>query len=427
MAYRRVSRINAGGQGEVWRGVSASGEDVAIKFMHLVGGPTQQDEDRRRFRREITCQTSLVHKGIVRIHASNVEAAEPFLVMDLADESLRDLLVRHPNGLDEEEAVRLFNSILDAVSYAHSEGVIHRDLKPENVLLIDGNPALSDFGLGRRMFSGSTSLTMSNVGWGSYAYSAPEQFTDLHGVDASADVFALGRILYELFTGKVAAHGIDFGAVPPSYRYVIMTATQINPARRFASATEMLREISILSSPSTLLAPGERAREIIREIAAGDNRRMAELTRLLIDHSNDVELFMKAFVQTPETVLSSMARERPDEFREVMRIFDGYAEGSHPWSFTDTLAFFLRAAFRASNDIEVRSEIIARLLDMGYQHNRWYVRDIFVEVVSTALRDATYSPIVARILRENPPSREFVRAPLLSISLPQVVREALAA
>ncbi|WP_353816341.1 serine/threonine-protein kinase [Agromyces sp. SYSU T00266] len=430
MTYTRLHRINAGGQGEVWAAAGDDGSQVAIKYMHLAGSAAQQDEDLRRFKREITCQSSLSHPGVLPIIAMNLANTEPFFVMPIADESLRDLLVRNPHGLAEAEAVRIFAGIVDAVAYAHSEGVVHRDLKPENVLLMNNDPVLSDFGLGRRMFSGSTTLTMANVGWGSYAYSAPEQFTDLHGVDASADVFALGRVFYELLTGQVAASGIDYALVPGQYRYIIMTAVQQQPERRFSSAVELQRELSLLASANEsglLRAPAEHGATLIAAIAAGDRSKVAELGRLLIDNSEDVQLYMQVLVQTPEAVLTAFALGGPVEFKEAMRIFDGYADGGHPWSFTDTLADFMQAAFRATSDIETRTMLLERLLLLGYSHNRWYVRSRFVEVAREALGDPAYVPIVARMLREHPEARDFIRGGFEGVSLPAVVADALAA
>lgn len=350
--------------------------------------------------------------------------------MPLADGSLRDALVRSPHGLDEREAVRIFVQIVEAVAYAHSEGVIHRDLKPENVLMVNNNPVLSDFGLGRRMFSGSTTLTMANVGWGSYAYSAPEQFTDLHGVDASADVFALGRIFYELLTGQVAASGIDYSQVPGQYRYIVMTSVQQQPDRRFSSAVELQRELALLANANEsglLRAPAEHGAALVAAIAAGDRSKVPELGRLLIDNSEDVQLYMQVLVQTPETVLTELALGSPVEFKEAMRIFDGYAEGGHPWSFTDTLADFMQAAFRATRDIEIRTSLLERLLLLGHSHNRWYVRSRFVEVAKDALQDPAYVPVVARILRAHPETRDFTRGGFEGVSLPVVVSDALAA
>jgi eukaryotic-like serine/threonine-protein kinase len=110
--------------------------------------------------------------------------------MPLARGSLRKLLTKRSVNVDE--AVGIFRQILSGMEFAHSEGVLHRDLKPENVLFIDGRWPIADFGLSRRVLSGSTTITMTNVGMGTWAYGAPEKFLDAHSVDERADIYALG-------------------------------------------------------------------------------------------------------------------------------------------------------------------------------------------------------------------------------------------
>lgn len=89
--------------------------------------------------------------------------------MEWADGSLRDILQDYPTGVSDQAAIRIFTSIVEAMAYAHQEGVLHRDLKPENVLFFNGVPRLADFGLGRRLTSDSTRITQSHLGLGTMA------------------------------------------------------------------------------------------------------------------------------------------------------------------------------------------------------------------------------------------------------------------
>jgi len=438
--YTRVTLINSGGQGEVWRGTADDGTEVAIKYLTIAGPPAQQALDRARFQKEITCQTSLLHENVMPILAVNMAVDPPFFVMPVADGSLRDRLLAPgstvsattglPTGraLPEAEAVAIFDKVVDAVVYAHSEGVLHRDLKPENILFIGGEPMLSDFGLGRRMFSGSTTLTLTNAAMGTFAYGAPEQFTNAHAADERADVFALGRIFYEMLTGQFAFVGMDLNLVPAKFRYIIMKATQNQPAQRFTSVSEMQRELALLTSGGdALMAPGERAKELVQHVAAGATGEVPALARLLVENTEDLQLYLHVLPGTPATVLAALAVQTPTEFREIMRVFDRYADSGFPWSFTDTLATFLRAAFRATSDLEIRQQIIERLLVLGFSHNRFFVRSAFLEVVSEAFRDPVYTPIIAGILRGHPDAIDFVRDGLEEMSLPQVILDLLAA
>ncbi len=287
---------------------------------------------------------------------------------------------------------------------------------------------ISDFGLGRRMFSGSTTLTVTNAAMGTFAYGAPEQFTNAHAADERADVFALGRIFYEMLTGQYAFISMDLDLVPAKFRYIVMKATQNDPAQRFTSASEMQRELALLTSGGdSLLAPGERARELVQEVAAGVRMRVPQLARLLVENTEDLQLYLHVLPATPATVLAELAIQAPVEFREIIRAFDRYADGAFPWSFTDTLATFLKAAFRSTNDLEVRKRVIERLLVLGCSHNRFFVRAVFLEVVGEAFRDPVYTPVVAAILRDHPEAIDFVRDELETMSLPQMIIEVLAA
>ena len=91
--YTKNTLINSGGQGVVWRGTANDGTEVAIKELTVSGPPDQQVQDRMRFQKEITCQTSLLHENIMAILAVNTSANPPFFVMPIADESLRDRLL----------------------------------------------------------------------------------------------------------------------------------------------------------------------------------------------------------------------------------------------------------------------------------------------------------------------------------------------
>lgn len=427
-SYTREGRINAGGQGEVWRGRAADGTEVALKFLTLSGNPAQQAEDLARFEREVRLQTSLHHPGIMPILGVHLEGPEPHFAMPIAEASLRDKLSAARTGLEVDEATAVFGEMLAAVAHAHAEGVIHRDLKPENVLFRAGRAMLSDFGLGRRLYSGSTTLTITNAAMGTFAYSAPEQFNDAHQADERADVFALGRIFYEMLCGGYAFQNIDLTRIPAQFRYIVHHATQAEPERRFQSVAEMVRELAVFENgegDEVLLAPSEQAKRLITSIASGDWSGVPDLTRLLLQHGDDMQLYLQVVPTTPEEVLSAIALRQPDEYLSIIQNFDKYADGSHAFSFTDTLAVFLRAAFDVTTDMRVRTLVIERLLVLGYEHNRWFVRDRFSDVVRTALQEPGYGAAIAAIIRSYPRALPFIRPALEGMSLPTAIRDAL--
>ena len=131
-----------------------------------------------------------------------VDGGELALVMDhVAGQPLTDAIGAAVGPIPWERAWPLFERLLDAVGYAHDQGVVHRDLKPDNILLgPDGNPRIIDFGIAKDL---DASGTRTGTGMGTVEYMAPEQYTDAKAVDARADVYSLGMILYEMLAGRL--------------------------------------------------------------------------------------------------------------------------------------------------------------------------------------------------------------------------------
>ena len=207
-AYRILGLIGEGGMGSVYRGRHRSGTiadrqagDVAVKVMHaqFARNPTFQ----ARFEREAGLGLKLDHRGIVKVHDLIVDGGNLALVMELVGGSSLAQLISHEVGpMPWERARPIFEQLLDAVEYAHAEGVVHRDLKPENVMLTaDGEIKILDFGIAKD--SGGAKATATGTGMGTVDYMAPEQHIDASNVDARADIYALGMTLYEMLAGRL--------------------------------------------------------------------------------------------------------------------------------------------------------------------------------------------------------------------------------
>jgi eukaryotic-like serine/threonine-protein kinase len=214
--YEIVSFLGRGGMGEVWRARDTKlHRDVAIKSLPA---NFARDADRlARFGREARVLASLSHPGIGAIFGLEEDGGTHFLVLELVEgETLEDRLRRGP--LREDVAVRFALAIAEAVEAAHGKGVVHRDLKPANIKITpDGRVKVLDFGLARTVLPGSdadlsqsptmsVSGTMAGTLLGTAAYMAPEQARG-ETVDARADVWAFGCILFEMLSGKPAYGG----------------------------------------------------------------------------------------------------------------------------------------------------------------------------------------------------------------------------
>ncbi len=198
----------SGGMGKVFLARDEAGAPAAIKVLH-------EAQDVARFRREAQLLAGLRHPGIVRyIGQGTTDAGEAYLITEwLEGETLSQRLARA--RLSVAESVALGQRVAEALGAAHRQGVVHRDVKPSNLFLVGGavdDVRVLDFGIARAP-GRERSLTMTGVMLGTLGYMAPEQARGERSVDARADVFSLGCVLFKCLTGRGAFIGDDVLAV----------------------------------------------------------------------------------------------------------------------------------------------------------------------------------------------------------------------
>lgn len=223
--FRIVEKLGAGGMGVVYKALDTRLErPVALKFLPDNIGQDMQALE--RFRREALAASALNHAGICTIYDIGEAEHRPFIAMEFIDgETLRQHIHGQPLAL--EEILNLGIQIADALDLAHSSGIIHRDIKPSNVFVTKrGQAKVLDFGLAKLVAKDVLSLdpedtsskatqgSVSIVGVisGTPSYMSPEQVRG-DDLDARADIFALGLLLYEMATGKQAFGGKTGGAI----------------------------------------------------------------------------------------------------------------------------------------------------------------------------------------------------------------------
>ncbi|WP_456787353.1 Stk1 family PASTA domain-containing Ser/Thr kinase [Cellulomonas sp. P5_C5] len=200
--YEVVSRIARGGMATVYLAVDRRlDRDVALKVMHAhLAEGTSGSDFVARFRREARTAARLTHPGLVGVYDQGVDGETSYLTMEYIDGCNLRRHIGERGALTVGDALRIGESVLDALAAAHRVGLVHRDIKPENVLLAsDGRVKLADFGLARAV----TEVTSTTTGTvlGTVAYLAPELV--VRGVsDARTDVYACGILLYEMLTGR---------------------------------------------------------------------------------------------------------------------------------------------------------------------------------------------------------------------------------
>ena len=197
--YRISGRIGKGGMGEVYKAYDLILEqDVALKF--LPADVVASEETLERFRHEVRLARTVSHPNVCRVYDIGEIEGMPFLSMEYVDGEDLASLLRRIGRLPSDKALDIARRLCAGLSAAHEKGVLHRDLKPANIMLNGrGEVLITDFGLA----AAGGSVKGPEARQGTPAYMAPEQLAG-EEVTVRCDIYALGLVLYEIFTGKRA-------------------------------------------------------------------------------------------------------------------------------------------------------------------------------------------------------------------------------
>ena len=199
--YRIEAMVGRGGMGVVYRAVDlALDRRVAIKLISAENA--QEPGFRERFKRESRLAASIRHPNVITVFRAGEEDGQLFIAMDYIEGTDLKALITSRGRLDPELAARIVVQVAAALDAAHAKGLVHRDVKPANVLIEGAERAyLTDFGLTKEVASES-GVTGTGVVLGTIDYMAPEQVAG-DKLDARADIYSLGCVLWEALTGQV--------------------------------------------------------------------------------------------------------------------------------------------------------------------------------------------------------------------------------
>jgi serine/threonine-protein kinase len=269
--YRIIGLLGVGGMGEVYRATDLTlGQSVALKFLPAEAATNQQLLE--RFHGEVRVARQVSHPNVCRVYDIGQVEGMPFISMEYVDgEDLASLLHRI-GRLSADKAIQTARKICAGLAAAHDRGVIHRDLKPQNIMMNKrGEVLIMDFGLSAI----ANQLSGSEVRNGTPAYMAPEQLRG-SGVTTKSDIYSLGLVLYELFTGRKpyeasgasqlleqqeAAQLTSISSlasdVDPAVERVVRQCLDPDPARRPASALAVAAALPGSDPLAAALAAGE--------------------------------------------------------------------------------------------------------------------------------------------------------------------------
>jgi serine/threonine-protein kinase len=271
--YRILAALAEGSMGVVYKAERVPiGKAVAIKFLHAAFA--QDKEFLGRFERETHVMSRLAHPHCVSVLDFGVADGAPYLVMDyVAGTTLRDLLDDGP--LPVPRALALMRQMLAGMAHAHELGVVHRDIKPANIMISDeigtgDHVRILDFGLARLRGALSAGMTQSYVVVGTPNYMAPEQ-TVGGAVDARADVYAAGVILYEMITGERPFQAEDTLDLLAMHRGapVPRLADKVAPGAALPAGLQEVVDRALAKTPATRYQSAIELAHALDEVAAG--------------------------------------------------------------------------------------------------------------------------------------------------------------
>ncbi len=269
--YRIVALLGKGGMGEVFRAEDLRlNQTVALKFLPVA--MAEDEAARERFHQEVRLAREISHPNVCRVFDIGEADGRLFLTMEYVDGEDLASLLRRIGQFPQAKALDIARQVCAGLAAAHDHGVLHRDLKPGNIMLDGrGRVRVTDFGLAAI----AENLSADEAGAGTPAYMAPEQLAGVE-VTARSDIYSLGLVLYEIFTGKKAFEAATLPEllrlrerstpsslsaivkdIDPLVERVILRCLEKDPAKRPATALQVAAALPGGDPLAAALAAGE--------------------------------------------------------------------------------------------------------------------------------------------------------------------------
>ncbi|QEH33596.1 Serine/threonine-protein kinase StkP [Aquisphaera giovannonii] len=364
----------------------------------------------KRLVREAKILGSLRHPHLLPVLDARLDQEPPYFVMPLAAGTLEeDIRARRRGGI--AWSLSVLRQVCMGVQALHWAGVTHRDLKPANVLrLEDGRYVVADLGTAKREPRDSTILTRTCAILGTLCYLAPEQLLPggSRTADARTDVFQLGKMLYQLVTGKLPAV-IEATALPPALSHIILRAVAQRPDERYPDVASLLDAIDACrwNAPSRLAgSPSDILEVLVARHQGGDDPeavRREILHALLRLQGEPPAVVLEAIDRLPRRLLVELGERGDPAFVRALGAFARaleHAAGRRPFDYADLVVARMRAVFQASDSAEIKVAALRAILIAAVVLNRYAAMGHFKALIY-GVQSSELAFLAAEMLREN--------------------------
>ncbi len=392
----------------------ADGRRLALKYCRAAGAAL------KRFAREVRLMARVRHRNVVPVLDFALDVEVPYFVMPLAVGSLEDDLPRLSGRL--VEALGIFRQACLGIQAIHASGIVHRDIKPANILrFANGRMAVSDLGVATLAARDSSVLTQTRAVVGTLGFLAPEQLLPdgSRKADARTDVYQLGKVLYQLATGRSPLL-IEPEALPGGLSHVVRRATSPSPADRYRDVAEMLDALRYFELS---LDPARNAREafenLVLEAEALLHQReyraenvQALLGALAAQDDPEPSTLIDRFDRLPDALLPVLAADFPREFLPVLRALADalpLCVGSFRFAYADMIARRMRSVFLATSDPSLKALALRVMLTAAVLLNRFSAMDAFNRLLMSVSRIEHALPVAEMLRAQSPYFAEAAR------------------